>query len=253
MINIAICDDDLIVTKSLEKMLYEIAAESNVTIRCEPFYDGAALAEVVSEQHSYFDLIYLDIEMEDMDGIHTARQLRNLALPVLIVYVSAHEEYLKELFSTEPFRFLSKPIERKEFREVFHSACRRIQSRAAYYSFAYKKSLHKVPFDRIAYFESRGRRIHIHMSGLAAEDHYTEMFYGKMNEVEKQVASVNSRFLRIHQSFLVNFDYVRVIGFSEVVMMDGQTLPVSEERQKNVRTQFCLMMANEDGKEITDG
>ena len=129
----------------------------------------------------------------------------------------------------------------------------RIQSRSAYYSFAYKKALHKVPFDRIAYFESRGRRIYIHMSGLAAEGPYTEVFYGKMNEVEKQVAMVNSRFLRIHQSFLVNFDYVRVIGFSEVVMMDGQTLQVSEERQKNARTQFCLMMDNGDGKEITDG
>ena len=76
-------------------------------------------------------IAFLDIEMENMDGIHTALLLRDLALPVLIVYVSAHEEYLKELFCTEPFRFLSKPIERKDFREVFHSACRRIQSRSA--------------------------------------------------------------------------------------------------------------------------
>lgn len=253
MINIAICDDDRIVTESIEKMLYEMAAESNVKIRCESFYGGAALAEVVSEQRSYFDLIYLDIEMDDMDGIHTALLLRDLALPVLIVYVSAHEEYLKELFRTEPFRFLSKPVERAEFRDVFDSACRRIQSRAAYYSFTYKKAIYKVPFDRIAYFESRGRRIYIHMSGLAAEDHCAEVFYGKMNEVEKQVAAVNSRFLRIHQSFLVNFDYIRVISFSKVVMMDGQALQVSEDRQKNARTQFCLMMDNGDGKEIADG
>ena len=153
MINIAICDDDRMATESLEKMLYEAAAESNITIRCESFYGGAALTEVISEQRSYFDLIYLDIEMDDMDGIHAALRLRDLALPVLIVYVSAHEEYLKELFCTEPFRFLSKPVNKAEFREVFHAACRRIQSRSAYYSFSYKKALHKVPFDRIAYFE----------------------------------------------------------------------------------------------------
>lgn len=253
MINIAICDDDRAVTESIEKLLYEIAAESNVAIRCESFYGGAALAEVISEQHSYFDLIYLDIEMNDMDGIHTALLLRDLALPMLIVYVSAHEEYLKELFRTEPFRFLSKPIEKVEFREVFDSACRRIQSRAGYYSFTYKKAIHKVPFNHIAYFESRGRRIYIHMAGPTAEDQYEEVFYGKMNDVEKQIASVNSRFLRIHQSFLVNFDHVRVIGFSSVIMMDGQTLQVSEERQKKARTQFCLMMNHGDGKEIPDG
>lgn len=254
MINIAICDDDRIVTESIEKMLYEAAAESNVKIHCESFYGGAALAEVATEQRSYFDLVYLDIEMDDMDGIHTALMLRDLALPVLIVYVSAHEEYLKELFRTEPFRFLSKPVERAEFREVFNSACRRIQSRAAYYSFTYKKAIHKVPFGRITYFESRGRRIYIHLSGGAAEDqHAAEVFYGKMNEVEKQIALVNNRFLRIHQSFLVNFDYVSAIGFSEVRMMDGQTLQISEERQKSARTQFCLMMDNEEGRETTNG
>lgn len=253
MINIAICDDDRIVTESLEKMLYETAAESNVTICCESFYSGTALAEVVSEQRSYFDLIYLDIEMDDMDGIHTALSLRELALPILIVYVSAHEEYLKELFRTEPFRFLSKPVKRAEFREVFHAACSRIQSRSAYYSFAYMKALHKVPFDRIAYFESSGRKIYIHVSGPTAEDHYTEVFYGKMNDVEKQVAAVNGRFIRIHQSFLVNFDHIRVISYSEVIMMDGQPLQVSEERQKNARARFCLMMDDRDGKEMTDG
>lgn len=253
MINIAICDDDRTVTECLEKMLYEAAAGSNVMLRCESFYSGAALAEVVSEQRSYFDLIYLDIEMDDMDGIHTALLLRELALPMLIVYVSAHEEYLKELFRTEPFRFLSKPVKKTEFREVFYAACRRIQSRSAYYSFSYKKALHKVPFDRIAYFESRGRQIYIHISGPAAEDHYTEVFYGKMNDVEKQIAAVNGRFLRIHQSFLVNFDHIRVIGFSEVVMMDGQALQISEERRKKTRTRFCLMMDDGDGKEMTDG
>lgn len=221
--------------------------------RCESFYGGTALTEVISEQRSYFELIYLDIEMDDMSGIHTALQLRDLALPVLIVYVSAHEEYLKELFRTEPFRFLSKPVKKTELREVFHAACRRIQSRSSYYSFSYKKALHKVPFDRIAYFESRGRQIYIHISGPAAEDHYTEVFYGKMNEVEQQISAVNNRFLRIHQSFLVNFDYIRVIRFSEVVMMDGQALQISEERQKNARMRFCLMMDSGDGKEITDG
>ncbi len=249
MINIAICDDDRKVTESIERMLYEIAAESNLKISCESFYDGSALAEAVAEQRSYFDLIYLDIEMNDMDGIHTARLLRTLDLPVLIIYVSAHEEYLKELFYTEPFRFLAKPVEKTDFREGFYSACRRIQSRAGYYSFTYKKAIHKVPFDRITYFESRGRRIYIHMSGLTAEESCTEVFYGKMNEVEKQIALMNNRFLRIHQSFLVNFDHIRIIDFSKVVMMDGKTLQISEDRQKNAKARFCRMLED---KELKD-
>lgn len=249
MISIAICDDDRKTTESIERILQKIAAKTNVEIKCESFFDGAALANAVVEQRAYFDLIYLDIEMHGMDGIHTARLLRDLELPVLIVYVSVHEEYWKELFCTEPFRFLSKPIRYAEFRETFDSACRRIQSRAGYFTFTYKKVIHKAPFVKITYFESRGRRIYIHMAGQSAEDSYSEVFYGKMNEVEIQVASMNNRFLRIHQSFLVNFDYVMSIDFSKVVMMDGKTLQISEDRQKSARERFCMMLEDKERRD----
>ena len=247
MIHIAICDDDRETVQSIETLLRETAAELQVEISCESFYDGAALAETITEQNAYFDIIYLDIEMGGMDGIRAAGLLRAQELPMLIIYVSGHEEYLKELFSTEPFRFLSKPIERAAFREVFFSACKRIQSRAGYFSFTYRKAIHKIPFNRITYFESRGRQIHIHMTGTGSESGETDMFYGKMNDLERQLPSPqSSRFLRIHQSFLVNFDHIKSIGFTEVVMMDGTALPISADRQKTAKTQFCLLL-NERG------
>ncbi len=250
MIHIAICDDDRETVRSIETLLRETAAELQVGISCESFYDGAALTETITEQNAYFDIIYLDIEMGGMDGIRAAELLRSQDLPMLIVYVSGHEEYLKELFSTEPFRFLSKPIESEAFREVFLSACRRIQSKAGYFSFTYKKTVHKIPYDRIAYFESRGRQIHIHMTGTGSENGETDMFYGKLNDLEKRFPSPqSSRFLRIHQSFLVNFDHIKSIGFTEVVMMDGTALPISADRQKTAKTRFCLLL---NGKETPD-
>ncbi len=243
MIHIAICDDDRETVQSIETLLQENAAELHVEISCESFYDGAALTETITEQNAYFDIVYLDIEMGGMDGIRAAELLRALDLPMLIVYVSGHEEYLKELFSTEPFRFLSKPIESAAFRDVFLSACRRLQNRAGYFSFTYKKAVHKIPYDRIAYFESRGRQIHIHMAEAGSKSGNTDMFYGKMNDLEKRFPSPqSSRFLRIHQSFLVNFDHIKSIGFTEVVMMDGTVLPISADRQKTAKTRFCLLL-----------
>lgn len=250
MIHIAICDDERETVRSIETLLRKTAAELHVEISCESFYDGTALTETITEQNAYFDIVYLDIEMGGMDGIRAAGLLRELDLPMLIIYVSGHEEYLKELFSTEPFRFLSKPIERAAFREVFCSACRRIQRRAGYFSFTYKKAVHKIPFDRIAYFESRGRQIHIHMAGMGAKSGDSDMFYGKMNDLEKRFpSSQGSRFLRIHQSFLVNFDHIKRIGSAEVVMMDGTVLPISADRQKTAKTRFCLLL---NGKETPD-
>lgn len=65
-----------------------------------------------------------------------------------------------------------------------------------------------------------------------------DQFYGKMNEVEKQVDALNGRFLRVHQSFLVNFDYIKAISASEVVLLDGSRFQVSEDRSREARARF---------------
>ena len=62
-----------------------------------------------------------------------------------------------------------------------------------------------------------------------------------MNDVEKQLSGTNVRFIRIHQSYLVNFDYIKSMSFTSVTMYDGTVLQISEDRQKSVRTQFCRM------------
>lgn len=251
MISIAICDDDQALTGVVEQLLRRIAAEYGKDIVCEAFFDGISLIKAVTEQRMCFDLVYLDIEMDDMDGICTAQALRELELPTLIVYLSGHEEYMKELFCTEPFRFLSKPIEEKDFLKVFLSACDRLQKRGGYFSFSYNKTLHRIPYDRICCFESSGRVISIYMAGKGNEKtgSLQDRFYGKMNDVEKQVTSTNGRFLRIHQSYLVNFDYIWTFAPTEIIMLDGRKLQISQDRRKDIRTRFSYLLGEKGDKD----
>lgn len=244
MIHIAICDDDRPLTGIVEQFLLRIAAEHGIDVRCEVFFDGSSLLRALTEQRLGVDLIYLDIEMGAMNGIQTALTLREKELPALIVYMSGHEEYLKELFCTEPFRFLSKPIDEAAFCSVFLAACERIRKRAGYFTYFCKRARHRIPFDRIAYFESNGRVISICLSGK--EEVRTgspqDQFYGKMNDVEEQVASMNGRFLRVHQSFLVNFDYIKMLSSTEIEMLDGRKIQISEDRRKNVKAKFSALI-----------
>lgn len=191
-----------------------------------------------------FDLIYLDIEMGDMNGIRTALALREKEYPTLIVYISGHEEYLKELFCTEPFRFLSKPVDETAFCSVFLAACERIRKRAGHFTFFYKRACHRIPFDRITYFESRGRIISIHLSerDKMRIGSLQDQFYGKLNDIEKQIASLSERFLRVHQSFLANFDYIKMLSSTEIEMLDGRRIQISEDRRKNVRARFSALL-----------
>ena len=232
-------------------MLIDIAINENIDINCDVFLDGSTLVRAIKEQKTYFELIFLDIEMNNMNGIQAAQILREMEIYSLIVYISSHEKYIKDLFCTEPFRFLAKPINRGELHDVFLSAYKKIRRKTEYYTFTYNKSLIKIPFKQIAYFESRNRIILIHLVNANAlifnrnsSEPFIDRFYGKMNDVEKEIASTDYRFLRIHQSYLVNFDYIKSITFTSAFMIDGTELHISEDRQKQIRTLFCKILAS---------
>ena len=239
--NIAVCDDDTGMIETLTAMLYETADIHGLSIRCSIFFDGMSLIEAVKGQGIYFDLIYMDRKMCGMSGIQTAQAIRDIGVLNLIVFISAYEEYMAELFWVEPFRFLRKPIDMVEFRNVFLAACRRINRTARYYTFFFNKTIYKIPFDRIIYFESRDRVIYICTVGSrnALE---IDKFYGKMKDVERQVTSMDGRFLRIHQSFLVNFDHIKRTTYTEVEMFGGRRLQISKDRQKSVRDRLCVLL-----------
>lgn len=249
MINIAICDDDIAMTTTIEDMLYKLGKEQVIKINCSVFFDGSTLVENISQETCY-DLIYLDIEMQKINGINAAELIRDMEIPTLIIYISSYERYLKDLFNTEPFRFLSKPIDEKEFLSAFKDAYKRIIRKPEYFSFTYNKTFEKVLLNKVNYFESRNRVIFIHMARVlkcrnADSDKLECRFYGKINDIERQLSNSNTRFIRIHQSYLVNFDYIKSMNFTAVTMYDGTVLQISEDKRKNVRTQFCTIAGME--------
>lgn len=242
MINIAICDKDLITTSKIEEFLIVIEKEQKIVINCDIYYTGQLLIESM-RQGSYFDLIFLDIDMQLESSKKIAKTISNMNVPTLIVYLSRFEIQLPELFNLKPFRFLPKPIDTSDFFTVFMSAFKKIQQKAYYFNYTFNRSYVKIPVSKIYYFESQNRLIHIYTRQIKniipVESNYK--FYSKMSEVENLLIAKNSRFLRIHQSYLVNFDYIETMNFTNVRLENGKILQISEDRQKFVRSQFCTM------------
>lgn len=237
MVRMAICDDDTIFTNKLESLVIDESQKLGIRVDTDVFSDGKALLKSISSGEHY-SLIFIDIEMEHMNGITTARHIRKTDRSVLLIYISGYDRYLKELFEVEPFRFLSKPLEKQQFVRYFKEACQRIgETTDVFYQFTFNKEVRKVPIKDIVYFESRNRIININLRN----DTY-EHFYGKLNDVENVLAISRHYFLRIHQSFLVNYDYIRKMNFSNVTisyMEKELELKISEERQKEVRQRLC--------------
>ncbi len=232
MFKIAICDDDYTIASYIESFVLPESINNGLRADTEIFSDGSTLLKSLKNGNRY-NLIFLDIEMKEMDGISTAREIRKFDKTVILIYVSSYDNYLKELFEVEPFRFISKPIDPEIFKEYFRDACQRFLDNSTFFQFTFNKEIHKIPLKDIVYFESRNRSIYIHLS-----DGSSVYFYGKLNDVEKELKNSRLIFLRIHQSYYVNYIYVTKMNFSYITLRYGEDkldLKISEDRQKDVR------------------
>lgn len=238
MIKIGVCDDNQQFVGTVTTYLDKLSNLYHYEIEVEAYASGEELVDDMRNGVS-FDLIYLDIEMNGMDGIETASWIRRNDYHLLLVYISSHEEYLKKLFETEPFRFLQKPLLYPEFEAVFRKAVKRIeQKQSSYYYFHSRKSLIKVLCKDILYFESSGRKIIVHTM------HATYEYYDKLNNVEEKVKGM--RFIRIHKAYLVNIDNIEAFQYERVALVDGTILSISEKNRPRIRSEFWMYCKGED-------
>ena len=229
MLRIAICDDDLGFTGNLETLVLEESRNIRIRVDTDVFSDGKNLLKSI-QSGEHYGLIFIDIEMEQIDGISAAQKIRETDRSVLFIYISGYDKYLKELFEVEPFRFLSKPLDKEKFRRYFKEACQRIGETEVFFQFTFNRELRKVPLKDVVYFESSNRVVHIFFG-----DGSTTYFYGKLSDVEKELAESRRYFLRIHQSFLVNYDYIVKMNFYNLtIRINGKeiNLKISEDRQR---------------------
>lgn len=107
IVNIAICDDNIEHISALEKYLFEI---SNVKIECDAYLSGESLVDAYKNNIERYDVVFLDMEMRELNGIETANLIREFDEHIIIVFVTSHSEYMKESFQCQPFRFVEKPL-----------------------------------------------------------------------------------------------------------------------------------------------
>lgn len=242
MIKIAICDDERQITTEIEKLVFRIAEKHMIKVDTEVYYNSLGLEENILGGAKY-DILFLDIQMKNHDGIIAAHNIRKIDINVLIVYISGYSNLAEKVFEVNAFDFIRKPIDINRFEKCFLRAHNNIIMNAVNFQCHYKKEWLKFSIGEILYFESSKRKIKIYLTKENVEE-----FNGKMDEVAESLKSSKIPFLRIHQSYLVNFHFIRSFSRTEIRLVNGKTLPVSLERHNEIKEQYGKLL----GGEISD-
>jgi DNA-binding LytR/AlgR family response regulator len=228
MLEIALCDDDPSITGFLETTLKASGRPLGEELHIQAFHQGAAVLAVLQEaarnQKAPFDIIFLDIELGDTTGIAVAEQIRKAFAAPILVFVSAHESYCKQLFQFDTTAFLSKPVDGAEVQALFLRIYQKLRNPKAVFTYSIKEEECWIPLADILLFESRAHKIEI-----VTKDG-VKTFYGKLDEVEAQL--MNPGFVRTHHSMLVNLAHVERFEKSTLFLPGGRILPLARNRQK---------------------
>ncbi|HBA47641.1 MAG TPA: hypothetical protein DCZ91_07535 [Lachnospiraceae bacterium] len=229
--NVAICDDEEIFRRHFRELLLRESFTRNMDIRVWEYSCGEALLEACVGREDRLDVIFLDIRMQGVDGMETARRLRQQGERGLIVFLTSLSEYARKGYEVRAFRYLLKEEADRELGRLIEE-CAQELGEEAWFSFSQGHCHYSIPRADILYFESRKRLIYL----FTASQSYS--FYQKLDVLEAQLAG--NGFLRCHRSFLVQERYVRSWRENTLWLEDGRELPISRGCEKEVNRRLML-------------
>lgn len=227
MLKIAICEDEKAFADSLEKSIQKWAVQRAVNVKIEKFDNGLPLLYCIDES-GMFDVIFMDVEMEKMNGLKTAAKIREKDYITTLIFISQYEDYYKEAYSVHPFHFLSKPILQSKLDEVMDAYKQMKMQDVDTFTYCINRAYYTIPLSDILYFNSERRYV-----SIICKDG-VKGFYGKLSDVEKQMEEKGCKFVRIHQSFLVNVKYIREYRYGDLVMANGANLTISRDNRRKM-------------------
>lgn len=231
MIRIAICDDELEARDSLRFQLEKIIKEKQEEIVYE-FSGGKSAVHWLDSHPGEIDLLFLDVEMPEMNGMEIARRIREFNRELMIVFVTGYRDYVFDGYGVGALDYVIKPAETKRLRAILDRAQGiLVQESCRMFSFKNSDGTYRIPFSEIAFFYSDRRLI----TAVTAEKEY--VFYGKLGEVERQA----EEFVRIHQRYLVNPEKVDYVGHDEV-HVNGKCLPISRGMKEQAVSRLARIM-----------
>lgn len=228
MIRIAICDDEIKIGKRIASQVEMLMKNNSGNCKIQVFSDSKSLLYDIEDGIS-FELLLLDIEMPDLNGMKLTESVKRYLPDALIIFISSHEKYVYESFRVQPFRFIPKIYLDKMLPLAIKEAVEFLQkSEGKFLCVENQHGLEKIPTGSITYIWHKEKYAYIQKTN------------GEQVKVRRTLKQVYSKlpsgdFIWIDRGCICSLLQISRINQGNVVLTDGTRLPVSRDRLTEVK------------------
>lgn len=227
---IGICENDVVQRNFLKACLVKITEETGLEFELLEFNSG----EELLENYTKMNMIFLDINMEGINGIETAKEIRKFDSVIEIIFVSKLTNYLYEGYEVRAYRYLLKPIRYETIKEITIKCIKNIEMEKSLV-IKYKGKFIILNINEIAYIEVMKKMLTIHT------DDKKYVFKMTLTKFEEKLSKHD--FFRCHKSFLVNLNKVKEIK-DNIANVNDTYIPISKYRLKEFRHKLTKILEN---------
>lgn len=216
-VRIAICDDERIFRSELVEMLIDYRNQHRLGMDIREFENGKSLLR----DDSVFDLVFLDYQMDDIDGLETAKIMRKNNDNCSIVFVTSYPTFIREAFEVDAMRFLDKPVSKLKLFESLDSFIKMQKSKFTI-SVNVDNEIIRIETDGILYIEADGKYSTIRTK---------EKFYHSsktLNEIYNMLPVYC--FYRSHRSYVVNLYHIKRYDKTRIYFENGEQALISRSK-----------------------
>ena len=181
--------------------------------------------ELIEKYDPTIDLIFLDIQMKMVDGLHAAERIRQMDETVGIIFLTTLTQYGLEGYKYHATNYIIKPMKYARLKSEMDKFVERSQKEdAPSLVITNDTGKYKVPLKFIRYVETYNRNLMFHT------EQENIICYKSMKEVERELCDKD--FARCHTSYIVNLFYVKGIKKLDIELITGEVIPISQPKRK---------------------
>lgn len=222
MIHIAICDDEQSFLNHLQELLKQYCDETQTEMKVTVYYDGS---ELIENYDTTIDLIFLDIQMNHLNGLKTAEKIRQLDTRVSIIFLTTLAQYALEGYQYQATNYIIKPLKYIRLKTELDKFQRRIQrEESPSLVICNDTGKYKIFMKNLSYVETFNRNLLFHTQ------QENIICYKSMKEAEQELSKYG--FVRCHTSYIVNLFYVKGVKKLSIELITGEKIPISQPKRK---------------------